>query len=59
MALLDIRAKHVAASRGRTEGEDSPAVLQLLGVAKALLGSVSACPTCRTLASLLRSYDNA
>ena len=45
-ALLDIRAKHMASSRARTEAEDSTAVLQLLGVAKTLLGNVSACPTC-------------
>ena len=60
-ALLDVRAKHVAASRGRTEGKDSPAVLQLLGVAKALLTNVSSCPTCnilRTLRSCSESWCN-
>ena len=50
-ALLDIRAKHVAASRGRTEAEGGTAVLQLLGVAKTLLGNVRDCPACNIVRS--------
>ena len=44
---MDIRKQQAASSSGKSEVEDSTAVLQLLGVAKTLLANVGALPVMR------------